>query len=633
MKCLSLAFFSLICVLNLSAQDYESPVRAGTLEGLVVQDQGRLKPLDTFARSQLLLYHGKSTIEKQKAIDWLLELMIDPRKSYERKVFKVFEKEAILGLGIGLNPDNVYSFMDLSRGIDEHMESLRGLSEKAPEDRSRGETQLLTLYRKVMQYLALSRSLTGLRADIVVNNVELAEAIGFEPGKGYTYREFLQSREALARELQVLQGRQEGDAINEKESALVDLVQQLQGKMADQSADLLRLVKPETDQLEADWASPWGILDGRELSEWENERIKELEAIVAKFSKDSFADVSAEVEAANASLDVRVKYNAELFYNKGNFFKFSNVFYILAFVLLLLFYAVNVRGIRTVCLGSMIIGFLLHTIGIALRVYIMARPPVTTLYESVIFVGWTLVLVTIVLEFIRRDTLGLIIGSAAGISLHFIGFSYAAEGDTLGMLVAVLNTNFWLGTHVLTITIGYGVALAAGLAAHAYLVMRILFPNKKAWHKEIYSVSYGICLVAVFFTTFGTILGGIWGDQSWGRFWGWDPKENGALLIVMWLLVGIHGRLAGRLKELSFSVFLALTPITVAVAWFGVNLLQVGLHSYGFDDGTAMNLLYFSVGEIVFAIGAGLVIHFLKLRKKPAKTESVSGKLVESSDS
>ena len=154
--------------------------------------------------------------------------------------------------------------------------------------------------------------------------------------------------------------------------------------------------------------------------------------------------------------------------------------------------------------------------------------------------------------------------------------------------------------------------------------MRVIFPNKKAWHREIYSVSYGICLVAVFFTTFGTILGGIWGDQSWGRFCGWDPKENGALLIVMWLLVAIHGRLAGRLKELSFSVFLALTPITVAVAWFGVNLLQVGLHSYGFDDGTAMNLLYFSIGEVVFAIGLGLAIHFLKLGKKPSGSQKVS---------
>ena len=138
----------------LDAESYESPVSAGALEALVVQDDGRLKPLDTFARSQLLLYHNKRTIEKQKAIDWLLELFIAPEIAYERKVFKVVENEAILGLGIGLDPHFLYSFMDLSRGINDRMESLRQLSEKEAKSRTRAETQLLTLYRKVMQYLA-----------------------------------------------------------------------------------------------------------------------------------------------------------------------------------------------------------------------------------------------------------------------------------------------------------------------------------------------------------------------------------------------------------------------------------------------------------------------------------------------
>lgn len=602
---------------SLNGESYESPVRAGALESLIVQDQGRLKPLDTYARSQLLLYHGKSTIDKQKAIDWLLELFVTPETAYNRKVFKVMEKEAILGLGIGLDPDHRYSFMELSRAIDARMESLRKLSEKNPDERTRAEGQMLTLYRKVMQYLALSRSLTGLRADIVVNHEGLAAAIGFTPGKAYTYREFLQAREAVARELGALQGREQGDAISEKENALIALVQQLQGKIADQSSDLLRIVKPETDQKEGEWLAPWTVLDvQRRMSDWEVDRMKELEAIVAKFSKDGFADVSAEVAKANASLKVDVHYGAELLYNKGSFFKFSNVFYILAFLLLLISYMLNSPLVSRMSLGGLGIGFLLHTIGIVLRIYIMGRPPVSTLYESIVFVGWVLVFVSVAIELIRHDTLGLIIGSVAGISLHFIGFSYAAEGDTMGMLVAVLNSNFWLGTHVLTITIGYGVSLAAGLAAHAYLILRLFFPARKLWAKEAFKVSYGICLVAVFFTTFGTILGGIWGDQSWGRFWGWDPKENGALLIVLWLLVVIHGRLAGRLKELSFSVALALTPITVAVAWFGVNLLQVGLHSYGFDDGTAKKLLWFCVGEMVFAIGLGVVIY---LRGRGAK--------------
>ena len=606
----------------LSADTYESPVKAGALAELVVQDQGRLKPLDTYARSQLLLYHNKFSIERQKAIDWLLELWLFPETAYERKVFKVLdEKEAITALGVGVDPDHLYSFRTLSEGINERMESLRQLSEKAPESRTRAETQLLTVYRKVMQYLALSRAWTALEADITIENAELADAIGLEAGKPYTYREFMESREALAAELQSLQGRQAGESITERESAMVDLVQILQIKMADQSADILEVLKPENDQTDGEWSSVWGIMDGRAFTNWDVERIKELEAILAAFKADPQADVSALVEKANASLSANVKYGSEVFYNRAGLFGWSTAFYTLSFLVLLLSYMLNSKVTRLVSFVALIIGLLFSTFGIIMRVYIMARPPIGTLYESIIFVSAFLVLVAALIEFIRRDTLGLILGSIAGIFLNYIGSRYALDGDTKQMLVAVLNSRFWLLTHVQTIVIGYAIALLAGLISHAYLVVRVFKPGEKSLHSSIFRVSYGVALVAVFFTTFGTILGGIWGDQSWGRFWGWDPKENGALLIVLWLLAVVHGRLAGRLKELSFSVMLALTPITVAVAWFGVNLLQVGLHSYGFDDGTAINLLIFCIFELVFAVGLGLWIQF---RKPPTAKRSPS---------
>jgi ABC-type transport system involved in cytochrome c biogenesis permease subunit len=592
------------------AETYESPVRAGALEALVVQDQGRLKPFDTFARSQLLVFRGRSSIDRQSATDWLLELMIAPEKAFERKVFKVVEKEAILALGIGLDPDYLYSFNELRTGIGERTDSLKLLIEKKPEDRLRAETQLLTLYSKVSKYHALSRTLTGLQADIRIENEELARSIELEAGKAYTYREFMQSRELLAKELEGLKTASAGDAISEKESAMVELVQQLQVKMIDQGADLIRMIKPLQNQKEGDWFSPWGIMDGRKFSEWEIARIKELEAIVGAFSIDAFADVSAQVAAANDSLDVPVHYKAELFYNKSSLFLFSTVFYSFAFLLLLLSYMLNSKLVQRIAFGGLAFGLFLQISAILLRVYILERPPVSTLYESIIFVSAILVLFATVIEFIRKDTIGLIVGSIAGIALNYIASRYALDGDTAVMLVAVLDSRFWLLTHVQTITIGYAISLLAGLVAHVYLVKRILAPNDRKLHLEIFKVSYGVGLVAVFFTTFGTILGGIWGDQSWGRFWGWDPKENGALLIVMWLLVLVHGRLSGHLKELSFSVAMALTPITVAVAWFGVNLLQVGLHSYGFDDGTAMKLLWFCVVETVFAIGVGLIIHF-----------------------
>ncbi|MDP6905781.1 MAG: cytochrome c biogenesis protein CcsA, partial [Verrucomicrobiota bacterium] len=122
--------------------------------------------------------------------------------------------------------------------------------------------------------------------------------------------------------------------------------------------------------------------------------------------------------------------------------------------------------------------------------------------------------------------------------------------------------------------------------------------------KSIFDNLFGITLVALFFTLFGTILGGIWADQSWGRFWGWDPKENGALLIVLWQLMMIHMRLSGIARPAEFALGMGLNNIIVALAWFGVNLLQVGLHSYGFDDGVARNLFIFIALEILFCFGA-----------------------------
>jgi len=248
------------------------------------------------------------------------------------------------------------------------------------------------------------------------------------------------------------------------------------------------------------------------------------------------------------------------------------------------------------------IGFLYHLSAIIIRMTILKRPPVSTLYESIIFVGLIAVLFSIILELIKKDNLSILIGSIAGIILHYISFGYAADGDTFGVLVAVLNSNFWLATHVTTITIGYGTTLIASLVGHLYLIKANWNPSNKKSLKLIYNNMLATTFIALFFTMFGTILGGIWGDQSWGRFWGWDPKENGALLIVMWLLMMVHLRLSGMVKANGYALGLVLANITVALAWFGVNLLNIGLHSYGFTEGVFVNLFLFIAFELCFGI-------------------------------
>ena len=189
-------------------------------------------------------------------------------------------------------------------------------------------------------------------------------------------------------------------------------------------------------------------------------------------------------------------------------------------------------------------------------------------------------------------------GTICGIVLHYVGFGYANDGDTLGMLVAVLNSNFWLATHVTTITTGYGTSLFAGLLGHVYLLQVIRNPSNTKYLKTINSNMFGATIFALFFTLFGTILGGIWADQSWGRFWGWDPKENGALLIALWLIWALHSRASGHFTHTAYVMALATLSVVVMLSWFGVNLLNIGLHSYGFVSGIAYALLGFIIFEV-----------------------------------
>jgi ABC-type transport system involved in cytochrome c biogenesis permease subunit len=192
----------------------------------------------------------------------------------------------------------------------------------------------------------------------------------------------------------------------------------------------------------------------------------------------------------------------------------------------------------------------------------------------------------------------LVMGTMAGAMLLAVAAKFRAEGDNLGVVSAVLDTNFWLSTHVVMITIGYATSLMTGFLAHVYLIERVR-GQPEALLNTLSSHIRAMSYVALFTTATGTILGGIWADQSWGRFWGWDPKENGALLIVLWILFVLHGRFAGRVHDLGAAVLFAFMIVIVACAWFGVNLLGVGLHSYGFTQGATFGLLALMGAEIL----------------------------------
>ena len=508
------------------------------VRNIPLQDEGRIKPLDTFARNHLLAFYGKRSIKEMNlsATDWILNLILDPQNGKEQKIFNIRNPEVVSSIYLDWSTEHKYSFNEILPGLSNQAVLINMINQKPDANRSVFEKQLLELNNNAMRFEEISylKAMKLLPPDEISKTDEWSSPLEF-----------------------IVNGR----SPEPHQDAILNALQQyLAGRLAGQEAS--------------------------------------MQSAMANY-KAALLMVPGEL------FDITVL-KKETWMNRVNLFYTSVGLYLFAFILLGLSWMIQPLLLKRASYALLILGFLFHAYGIYLRMHIMGRPPVSTLYESVIFVAFIVILFAIILEYFRRDGLGIFVGTVSGSIFHYIGFGYSADGDTLSMLVAVLNSNFWLATHVTTITMGYGASLVAGFIGHLYLVQAIRQPKNKSNLKSIFNNLFGITLIALFFTLFGTILGGIWADQSWGRFWGWDPKENGALLIVLWQLMMVHMRLSGLAKPAEFALGLALNNIIVALAWFGVNLLQVGLHSYGFDDGVARNLFIFIVLELIIGFGTYL---------------------------
>jgi ABC-type transport system involved in cytochrome c biogenesis permease subunit len=268
--------------------------------------------------------------------------------------------------------------------------------------------------------------------------------------------------------------------------------------------------------------------------------------------------------------------------------------------------------LRRSAFALMILTWVLHTAGILFRMHLEGRPPVTNLYSSAVFIGWGVALLCLILEGVFPLAIAAAVGSAGGFTTLIIAHNLATAGDTMEMLRAVLDTNFWLATHVVVVTFGYASTYVAGLLAIAYIGLGLLTPvlsapaGKTTVGKVLSKMVYAIICFATLFSFTGTVLGGIWADQSWGRFWGWDPKENGALLIVLWNAIILHARWGGIVRDRGVMLLAVFGNIVTSFSWFGVNMLGIGLHSYGFMDAAFRWLMLF-VLFFAAVIGVGLL--------------------------
>lgn len=581
------------------------------LKEIPILHEGRVKPLDTFARVHLLTFSGRSTLKDQSAMDWLMEVLFDPMTAFQRRLFKIRSSDVIETLNLPERSDHRYSFHELSSTLQQISPMLNALHHQEKEARTPSQNQLLEVYFKTVRYYEISRSFSPFLSLFWVESPELARQLGVEVGINYTYLEISKFRPQLQKALSSLKGGH--GELTEFQQDSIRLFHDMMKVEEETESGIFRVIPPQWKEDGAEWFSPWAVFHLGKGSPQTAGMIQAWRDLAGSYAQGGASWDTAAQKLRSLSPDLL---KLEVLYNEWSVFGKALALYVLSFLLLAtswIFIGRVASRLQTASFVSLLTAGGLHLLGVVWRIIIMQRPPVSTLYESIIFVSLIAVIFGIILECVRKDNIGILIATVIGALLHFVALGYTDDGDTMGMLVAVLNTNFWLATHVVTITIGYGCCFVGGVIGHIYLIKRLIDPSNTAKLTEIYRNMVGVSLFALFFALFGTILGGIWADQSWGRFWGWDPKENGALLIVLWLLWLLHGILTDYVKNLGFALGMVVTNIVVALAWFGVNLLNVGLHSYGFTDSAFLNLALFCVLELLF----GLTFYFwIRLREK-----------------
>lgn len=570
---------------------------------LPVQEGGRIKPLDTVARNSLMLISGKQTVRLPKgkgrldALAWLMDVTMRPEVANTYKVFRIDNGE-VLGLFGWKQDEKYFSIDELKEHFPKILEQIRNINPE-PQLRSVYEVQINQLYQALTVYDQLIRMLTtGGHPDTL--EMEYATwAASIAPGM-----EAIQNQEL------------------DKEFNLEDM-HRFAG-LADRYLELSKavdyaIVPPVTAAAKAenDWGNiGQGMLDVILTGE--------INPVIENYAELTLAYRSGNAEKFNETLSVLMKevegdspmgrVRFEMFFNYFEPFYISSIIYVMAFISVCVSWICGGVGLRRVAFTLVGIALMTHTFGLGARMYIQNRPPVTNLYSSAIFVGWGAVVLGFMMERFHKKGLGTAVAAFVGFCTLVIAHNLGAGGDTLEMMRAVLDSNFWLSTHVVIVTLGYAAMFLAGIMGIAFIVGGVFRAQAESL-KALTQMTYGVIAFATLFSFVGTMLGGIWADQSWGRFWGWDPKENGALLIVLWCAIMLHARWGKIVRDLGFMVMAVFGNIVTSWSWFGTNMLGVGLHSYGFMDRAFWALVLFMGSQVMIMLLGFLAKRTLSVKK------------------
>jgi ABC-type transport system involved in cytochrome c biogenesis permease subunit len=555
---------------------------------------GRSKPFDTVARVSLLQILHRQSFKTPDGrsllpIEWLLDVFFRPERADTYQVFRIDHPDVLAIFSLtrtdGFDGKR-FSFKQLSGGIAklEEQAKLAGAQEHAL--RSPFQRAVLQLYGNMVLYQRLQYTLVA-------------------PGRDDFLNELLQFQDKVGSGAAAVRARVAGQPSDE--TLVNDMLRH--GQRFDQMARVANVLVIPPDSSETDpnaWQTAGTALLGTFQTGQVNAHALAYAGLAQAWRTERPDQFNKIVELYRKGLEKRYgemlrKTAVETRFNAADVFTTSFTLYAIAFLAGMLSWLFWPDSLGRAAFWLVAFAFLLTTAGIATRMWLEGRPPVTNLYSSALFVGWVAVALCLILEKFYRNAIGTVAASVVGFATLIIADRLHLSGDPLEMMRAVLDSNVWLATHVVIVAAGYSATFLAGFLALIYVVRGVFTRTlDRATADALARMVYGVVCFATLFSFTGTVLGGIWADQSWGRFWGWDPKENGALIIVIWNAIILHARWGGMIKQRGLMALAIGGNIVTAWSWFGTNMLGVGLHSYGFTDAAFIALISFALSQVAF---------------------------------
>lgn len=520
-----------------------NPAHAAKFGRLLIQDQaGRIKPVNTYASEVLRKLSRKEKLFGLNAEQIMLGMAADPEAWYDADIIKIGKHEDIRKL-LQVNSEMAsYSDFFAPNGEYKLKDAVRDAYNAAPRDRGVFEKELIKLDEKV-----------NICSMVFSGRFLKVFPIPSDPNNDWKFPDMEHHQHILA-----------GG-----------------GTIVDQFYPMymVALQKALHD-------NNWSIV---------NQMVAELDHYQQKFG--------------GAVLPTESTVSAELLLNKLNIFsRLTGLYALLTLAFLaLLFTSVfkPAAGLKTafrIAFGLLAFGFFMHTFGLGLRWYISGRAPWSNGYESMIYIGWTTVLAGLVFG---RKSLGALSATSALAATIMMVAGLSFLDPEITPLVPVLKS-YWLTIHVSLEAGSYGFLVLGAIIGILNLIFMIVANKQNADNlyriiREMSAISEMTLIGGLFMLSIGTYLGGVWANESWGRYWGWDAKETWALVTILVYSFILHMRFVPGLRGLyAFNVATLFGWASVAMTYFGVNYYLSGLHSYAAGDPVPMpSFVYYIVGALL----------------------------------